>query len=104
MIRLMLPLIAPPVFALTLMGCTTTGEPYPIPGAPAQPTPCGSQNLGSFVGIKRTDVISAQVARVSGAKSIRWISPGMAVTMDYREDRLNVDLDDASVITRFRCG
>jgi hypothetical protein len=101
MIRLSLPLIA-----LSLMGCAreSAGNPYSIPAAPSEPTPCGSQHLGSFVGKTRTGAISAEVARSSGAKSIRWISPGMAVTMDYREDRLNVDLDDKGVITRFRCG
>ena len=101
MIRLSLPLIA-----LTLMGCVheSAGNPYSIPAAPSEPTPCGSQHLGSFVGKTRTDAISAAVAQASGAKSIRWISPGMAVTMDYREDRLNVRLNDKGVILSVSCG
>ena len=101
MIRLALPLIA-----LTLMGCARVaeGEPYPLPGSPPEATPCGSQHLAGFVGKKRTDTIAAQVAQVSGAKSIRWIKPGMAVTMDYREDRLNVRLDDKGKILSFNCG
>ncbi|MCW3849178.1 I78 family peptidase inhibitor [Sphingomonas sp. LB-2] len=99
MIRLALPLIA-----MSLMGCAreADGEPYPIP--PGPPTACGSHLLGSYVGKKRTDAIAAQVARISGAKAIRWIKPGMAVTMDYREDRLNVRLDDKDVILSVSCG
>lgn len=36
--------------------------------------------------------------------SLRIIRPGDAVTEDYRTDRLNIDLDDAEVITRIWCG
>jgi hypothetical protein len=94
--------LALPIAALTLMGCATTGEPMPIPPGPA--TACGSHLVASYVGKTRTDAIAAEVARVSGAKSIRWIKPGMAVTMDYREDRLNVRLDDKGKILSFNCG
>ena len=95
MIRLSLPLIA-----LAATACS----PPPPAALPPAPTACGAEKLGKFVGKARADAISAEVARISGAKGIRWISPGMAVTMDYREDRLNVDLDESGVITRFRCG
>ena len=93
-----------PLIALSLSACAyeAAGEPYPVP--PGPPTACGSHQLGSYIGKKRTDAISADVARISGAKSIRWISPGMAVTMDYREGRLNVKLDEKGVILSFTCG
>lgn len=35
---------------------------------------------------------------------LRIIRPGDAVTKDYVENRLNVDLDAAEVITRIWCG
>jgi len=35
---------------------------------------------------------------------VRVIKPGMAVTMDYRSDRLNVELDDVNTIKALRCG
>ncbi|MDF7777679.1 I78 family peptidase inhibitor [Sphingomonas sp. AOB5] len=94
MIRLTIPLIG-----FALVSCA----PPPPASTPAPPTACGAEKVGKFVGKKRTDAISTEVAKLSGAKSIRWISPGMAVTMDYREDRLNVALDDKGVITRFYC-
>ena len=99
MIRIALPLIA-----LSLMGCASNPD-YLLPGEQAPlPTPCGMEKLGGFVGYKRSAPISEQVAKVSGAKSIRWIKPGMAVTMDYREDRLNARLDEKGVILSFNCG
>ncbi|NML05274.1 I78 family peptidase inhibitor [Sphingomonas sp. G-3-2-10] len=94
MIRLTIPLIG-----FALVSCA----PPPPAAIPAPPTACGSEKVADFIGKKRTDAISAEVAKRSGAKNIRWISPGMAVTMDYREDRLNVDLNDKGVITRFYC-
>lgn len=93
MIRLLLPALL-----LTAAAC------HPRIPLPEPPTACGSDNLGWFVGKKRTDKVSAEVARISQAKSIRWISPGMAVTMDFREDRLNVRLNDKGVILGFNCG
>ncbi len=42
--------------------------------------------------------------RLSGSRDARWISPGMAVTMDFREDRLNFELDAQGKIVRAFCG
>lgn len=99
MIRLALPLIA-----LATIGCTPATGEQDVIGIPPPPTACHSERVFEFIGKTRTDAISADVARLSGAKSIRWISPGMAVTMDYREDRLNVKLDEKGVILSFTCG
>ena len=35
---------------------------------------------------------------------MRWGAPGMAMTMDYREDRLTVSYDEAMLVTSARCG
>jgi Peptidase inhibitor I78 family len=37
------------------------------------------------------------------SQEVRVIQPGMAVTMDYRADRLNILLDDRDVIERVYC-
>ena len=103
MIRLTLPFML-----VALTGCIPPGNPPaegpPPPPASSEPTSCGAEHVRYAVGKKRTPALGQEVARRSGAKAIRWISPGMAVTMDYREDRLNVDLDDRDVITGVRCG
>ena len=36
--------------------------------------------------------------------SLRIIRPGDAVTKDFREDRLNIDLGETDVIARIWCG
>ena len=39
-----------------------------------------------------------------GVATIRVFGPGDAVTMDYRADRLNVELDDGGNVVRIFCG
>ena len=43
-------------------------------------------------------------ARLRAHVDIRWIEPGMAVTMDYRHDRLNANLSGNGRINSFNCG
>ena len=97
--------IAAPLIAIALMGCAAQKElPTANYGIPLPPTPCGAENFSQFVGKQRSDAVTKQVAEQYGATGIRWIEPGMAVTMDYRENRLNVRLDDKGVILSFDCG
>ena len=65
---------------------------------------CGASLVQSFVGIRANDALRAEIASRSGARTVRWIEPGMAVTMDFRPDRLNAEMDADGVITVLRCG
>lgn len=65
---------------------------------------CGASLIGSFVGLRANATVREEVASRSGAATIRWIEPGMAVTQDFRPDRLNATLDVDGVVTEFRCG
>jgi len=38
------------------------------------------------------------------SRDVRVLTPGTAATMDYREDRINVDVNDRGAITGLRCG
>ncbi|MFA9201893.1 MAG: I78 family peptidase inhibitor, partial [Cypionkella sp.] len=71
-------------------------------GAPADP--CGAAKVRAHVGHPADAAMRAAVARETGAKAIRWLTPDSAVTMDYRPDRLNVVLDKANVVRSARCG
>jgi len=65
---------------------------------------CGTTLVQNYIGLRANDAVREEVTRRSGADSIRWITPGMAVTMDFHEGRLNAELDEDGVITRVRCG
>ncbi len=65
---------------------------------------CGQSLVQTFVSLRANETLRAEIATRSGARTIRWIEPGMAVTMDFRADRLSAELDQDGVITALRCG
>lgn len=94
--------IAGGMLALAAAGCVAPVEDIP----PVEDTrfACSTARLGGMVGQTATTAIGAEAMRAANARTIRWIRPGDMVTMDYRTDRLNIDLDATNRITRFRCG
>ena len=83
--------------ALMTMACTT------VPAEQGS-GPCDASALGNLVGREPTQALGAEALRRSGARTLRWIRPGDAVTMDFRPDRLNVHLDARHRVERFACG
>lgn len=83
--------------ALATTACATTPEE-------AGTGFCGVERLGALRGRDATADLGAEALRRSRARTLRWIRPGDMVTMDFRQDRLNIDLDSAGRISGFRCG
>lgn len=65
---------------------------------------CQEAGLDVFVGQSASSEVGAEILRISGAKTLRWIPRGSAVTMDYRTDRVNVRLDALNRIEQISCG
>ena len=65
---------------------------------------CRADGLDQYVGQAATAENGAVILRESGAKTLRWIAHGAAVTMDYRTDRVNVKLDPQNRIEAVTCG
>ena len=89
--------------AIFAAGCTTMAAEEPAPGHPSGAT-CNADGLDSFVGQAATQENGAEILRRSGAKTLRWIPHGAAVTMEYRFDRVNVKLDPQNRIEAVTCG
>jgi len=105
-----------------LMACTPASEPMtpetpavePAVAAPVTPEPmpqppamdpnapgadaCGAAQYAAFVG----KAITEPGVPPEGA-NVRYIRPNTQVTMDFRADRLNIDIDAAEIVTGFRC-
>lgn len=80
---------------------TAEPQPRPDPGANA----CNPDKVGPWIGKKATAAVRAEVEKATGAKRTRWLYPDSIVTMDYREDRLNVTMDKGTdVIRSAKCG
>ncbi len=60
---------------------------------------CGAPALQDLVGQSETVLQTMKFG-----SPVRIIHPGMAVTMDYREDRLNIEINEAGTIFRVTCG
>lgn len=89
--------------ALPLAACAaTSGDAEPAP-APV-PATCSADVGASFVGQTATPELGAAILKATGARTLRWGPPRSAMTMDYRQDRVNVMYDDAYKIERITCG
>ncbi|WP_150291182.1 I78 family peptidase inhibitor [Sphingobium estronivorans] len=79
------------------------GEGPATPPATAEGS-CRNDGLDRFVGQTASASLGAELLQASGARILRWGAPGMAMTMDFRPDRLTVSYDERMTITSARCG
>ncbi len=90
--------------AFMLAACTTTTNAEQPIGERSSGT-CRADGLGRYVGQPANIDVAAAILRDSGARILRWTGPGIAVTMDFSPNRINVDLDQSlSRIVGFSCG
>ncbi|MGB2202674.1 MAG: I78 family peptidase inhibitor [Pseudooceanicola atlanticus] len=82
---------------LPLAACMEDDTPPPADTADA----CGAAALKSLVGQDRAAVTEAGL---TPDRKTRIFGPGAALTMDFREDRVNVELDAADRVVRIYCG
>jgi len=86
---------------LTLLGACAAAQQPPVVGAGAV---CKADGLADLVGRPATAELGAQALERAGARTLRWIQPGTAVTMDFRQDRLDIHLDDHNLVKQLTCG
>lgn len=85
------------VLALALGGCVTVHPPETIAG-------CRADAVQDYLGRTATASLGGELLRAANARELRWVAPGMMVTMDYRAQRLTVSYDEAMRITTISCG
>jgi hypothetical protein len=91
--------LVPILAALLLTACETTSNP--IVSGPAAPVEnaCGAADLQSLVGQN-----ASVVEGMRFSQPMRLLRPGMAVTMDYSAERLNIQVNEVEVIEAVTCG
>lgn len=65
---------------------------------------CNAEPAQHLIGRAATQELGAEAIRLTGAGSLRWIPKDGMVTMDYRPDRLNIELDGENKVAKIRCG
>jgi hypothetical protein len=74
--------------------------------AAAQPSvPLCREAPASFaLGETYSERLGRRARRAAGARVVRKIEPGRVHTMDFRPDRLNLDVDRQGTVQAVRCG
>lgn len=87
-----------------LAGCSSV-DGSKTPAAPANPNGvCNAELVQGMLGQTATAEQVEQARQHAGARSVRVLAPGDAVTLDYNSQRLNIDIDEAEVIQQINCG
>ncbi|BAI98127.1 hypothetical protein Sj15T_25220 [Sphingobium sp. TA15] len=92
------------IFLPLLAACAGANGKGPAAQPPAAEGPCRDEGLDRFLGQTASAATGAELLKASGARTLRWGAPGMAMTMDFRADRLTVSYDGKMAITSARCG
>lgn len=87
--------------ALLVAGCAVVPPDGPFPDSGRV---CDASVVQNLIGETASADLGQQAMLRSGSGGLRWIRPGDMVTMDFREDRLNIDLDGRNRVTGLRCG
>lgn len=92
--------------ALPIAACATSPAVAPEPeervlGADGT---CDAAPAQSLIGQLATQELGAQVLQLTEARTLRWGPPNSAMTMDYRQDRVNVFYDRQMRVERITCG
>ena len=76
----------------------------PAPAPEEEPAMTCQADKGQWaIGQIADEALVAKVKADTTSERVRVIRPGMAVTMDYREDRVNLDVDADNRVTAVRC-
>ena len=94
-------LIMPAVVA----ACASASPPDATPVHGVTPGhKCVADGIDAFIGKTGTRATGQAIKRVTKAAVLRWSPPNTMLTMDYREDRVTVWLDENKKVTKIRCG
>ena len=89
---------------LVAAACTAQAGGGDVAAPGSETGTCVAQRANGLTGQPASQELGAEALRLTGARALRWVYPGQAVTMDFRPDRLNVKLTGEGRVESFRCG
>ncbi|MCO7518392.1 MULTISPECIES: I78 family peptidase inhibitor [unclassified Pseudomonas] len=93
--------------ASVLAGCSTGGSSggSSAPAAPADNHGrCEASGADFTIGKPASPALLEQARKASGSQMARILTPHDVITLEYRSERLNLNVDDKGVVTRVNCG
>ncbi|MEH6774496.1 MAG: I78 family peptidase inhibitor [Cereibacter changlensis] len=88
-----------PLCLVTGLAACQMESPAAPPATPPVENACGAAELQTLVGQPASVLDTMRFSQPT-----RVITPGMAVTMDFNAERLNIEIDEAKRISRVACG
>lgn len=95
--RLVVPMV---VLLASIAACSV----MPPADATARAVVCQPHDAEDFIGRAASAPIVEQARQASGSRAVRLVMPGEREPQVEQLDRLNLHLDDASLIARATCG
>ena len=89
---------------LSLAACTVATSDQTASASSEPAGTCRNDSLAQFIGQPASQDLGARMLAASGAKIIRWVPKGGAVTMDFNPSRLTVQLDGSTRGESANCG
>lgn len=98
--------LATVLVAAALAGCSTGGSsdasaPAPATGGDGR---CSAAGADFTIGKQGTPELLDQARKASGAQIARILKPHDVVTLEYRSERLNLNVDEQGKVVRANCG
>ncbi|MGC3873711.1 I78 family peptidase inhibitor [Halomonas sp. GXIMD04776] len=95
--------------AASMAGCASGPAAEDAPRPPSMRGPgdneqCDVSAVQTYIGQNHSDALRQVLTAQSGAESARVLEPGQPFTLDYRQERLNIYLDEDGRISDLRCG
>ena len=89
-----------------LLAACATAQPAQDEDIAARPPAdtCRAEAGQRFVGQRASTETGAAILQATGARTLRWVPPDTAVTMDYRPDRVTISYDRDYLIEQVSCG
>ena len=91
-------LLSSTLLATCLVAACAQQQATAVPGA------CQAQPGQFAIGYTFTDAVVDEVKSRTGARLARVLRPGMATTMEFNAERVNVEVDAANRVAKVRCG
>lgn len=90
---------------VVLNACASVAMPPTVSSSPpTTSTRCDPQAARNVIGQAASATVVEQARQATGAQSVRTLKPGQVITMEYREGRLNVHVNERGAITSLTCG
>ncbi|WP_048306428.1 I78 family peptidase inhibitor [Halomonas sp. PR-M31] len=102
-------LISGMCLAALAAGCASGPAPEDAPRPPGMNEPgnhakCDTSAVQSYIGQNYSDALRQVLTSQSDSENARVLEPGQPFTLDYRQERLNIYLDEDGRISDLRCG